>query len=181
MHYGYTSGIIAYAMVEHEHTPTSVLDIGSGFGYWLRWYRDVFKVEPLGVEIGSSQTEELKGEGLNVVNSDVLEFLEQHDEKFNTINAISVMHHILPDEKREKVLEHFESKLEKGGIIIIGGLFEKKQRQYSVSLGKVYKRCWSLSRWQKAMPNFNTKLYVNPSCTWRDIIPQNNILVLQEK
>ncbi|MFH1919122.1 MAG: class I SAM-dependent methyltransferase [Planctomycetota bacterium] len=176
VHYGYTGGLMAKAFVEHQHRPRKVLDVGSGSGRWLAWYRHL-GAEVTGVEVAAARVKELHDEGHDVVHADIADYLAETDSLYDTINAIGVIHHVLPDEKRVRVLNACIDHLLPEGVLVVGGFFLPWQVQYSGN-GDIYKKCWPLRRWRQVMKGCRLHVYRNPICRWRSL-PQNNILLVK--
>lgn len=173
-HYGFTGGLIAKAFVEVNHEPRQVLDIGSGSGRWLDWYTENFRASVHGVEFVDELAANLRARGYDVAHADVHDFLSRDTRTYDTINAIGVMHHILPDAKAVEVLRFCMERLAPGGVMVVGSFFRRFPVQYVDEFG-IYKRCWSLGRWKSVMQGYDLRLYHNPVCRWRGL-PQNNIL-----
>ena len=176
VHYGFTSALIAVAFVKMGHKPKAVLDIGSGTGRWLDWYSDTFGASVKGVELDRGRVNELLAKGHDVTCGDALDALKQDGGKYDTINAVGVLHHVLPDSKRVDLVHSLLDHLTPGGVLVIGGYFLPWRVQYTQG-GMVYKKCWSWGRWRRVLRGLRVSLYRNPCCRWRRL-PQNNIVVV---
>lgn len=179
IHYGYTSGIIAKAFYDIGHYPKSVLDIASGTGRWLDWYSSQFSASICGIEINKDLVIDSRSRGYTVYEGDAVKVIRSVGYGYDTINAVGIMHHVLPDDRREILIEECKDRLSVGGVLIVGGYFLPWQVQYTNYDGLVYKRCWPKRRWKKIMKGFDVLFYQNPTCH-KNNLPQNNILIAKK-
>jgi SAM-dependent methyltransferase len=180
-----------------------VLDVGSGAGHWIDFYRDVLGASTLvGVEIsevGADWLREKYGsdERVRVLVADVSDPAFTLGERFDVVNAIGVMFHIVDDEGWEQALRNLAAVLAPGGVIVVGGQFgwttqnvqfhrrdefaswEEFRRAEPGAL-LVNKRIRSLRRWRAAARAAGLRVVgvqrtpKHPSLE----TPENNVLVL---
>lgn len=127
-HYNATecSIIRGFAARGYPMQPT-VLDIGSGAGHWVDFYRNVFAARSVtAVEFVEEVCEKLRlryrGQPVKVLNADV-SAQGFNPGKFDIINAIGVMFHIVDDTAWERAIRNLARSLAPGGTIIVGGQF----------------------------------------------------------
>lgn len=105
----------------------TVLDIGSGAGHWVDFYRDVFAARRVtAVEFVPGVCDALRlryrGHPVEVLNNDV-SAQGFSPGQFDIINAIGVMFHIVDDAAWERAIRNLARSLAPGGTIIVGGQF----------------------------------------------------------
>ena len=115
-----------------------VLDIGSGAGHWLEFYRRLgYAVD--GMEISKPQAEKL-----DIMNQDIVtvQFVTQAatlpyimPDLYDVVNAIGVLHHIMTDTKLIRAIENMKRLVHvKPNLIFIGTRFDielkEKNRWY---------------------------------------------------
>ena len=139
-----------------------VLDIGSGAGHWIDFYRDLFSAERVvGVELRPAVVDLLNenyasAEGVIVVAADVSDQLPI-DGHFDIVNAIGVMFHIVDDDRWRHALQNVAARLRPGGILIAGGQFGPITHDVGFAYAgspdggrRVLKRLRSRSEWRRA-------------------------------
>jgi SAM-dependent methyltransferase len=185
-----------------------LLDVGSGTGHWIDFFRDVLLVtQAVGIEITQSMAEFL--ERKYAADSNVLVLRDDvASEAFNAarigapvdyVSAIGVMFHIVDDARWRQAVRHLALVLKPGGIMFVGGDFGPKTRNVQfhrqdefdnwkstvvsapVEQVQVNKRVRSLSDWQAAANNAGLVL-VDLVRSDRDesfTTPENDVLVLR--
>ena len=107
-----------------------VLDIGSGAGHWLEFYRRLGSVVD-GMEISKPQARKL-----NVMNQDIVTVIPHAmPDLYDIVNAIGVLHHIMTDAKLIKAINNIKQlTYGKSNLIFIGTRFDfelkEKNRWY---------------------------------------------------
>ncbi len=128
--------IEAWRMME-KRRDRRLLDVGSGTGHWIDFFREVFFVgEAVGVEISSHMvkhlTEKYAGdEAVRIFEADVA------DDSFTAgaiggpvdwISAIGVMFHIVDDARWRRALRNLARVLKPEGLLFVGGDFGAETR-----------------------------------------------------
>jgi SAM-dependent methyltransferase len=183
-----------------------VLDIGSGTGHWLRFFIDEIGVGyATGIEISTTAVQKLERRFVALDNIRIhLADISTEDldlgERFDIVNAIGVMFHIVDDRAWSRSITNIAKHLKLGGVAIIGGKFDcitrnvhfTKTDEFSSwdqfrnenAAGKdrllVYKRLRSKRMWRRTLKE--------NECTVVDVIPahcrihtpQNNVLVFRK-
>jgi SAM-dependent methyltransferase len=146
-HYNATENAILKALIHHEPLPPGaetwhflqqrkewrVLDIGSGTGHWIDFYKDVFFAAHVSAveiveDMASYLNEKYKSDpAVEVLSADV------SDENFSAgtydlVNAIGVMFHIVDDEKWRQAMHNLTKATLPGGLLVIGGDFGKQTK-----------------------------------------------------
>ncbi len=165
-----------------------VLDIGSGSGYWIDFYKSLESLEIVGIDISISSYKHLidkyaEAIGITIYQGKAFEIINILDDDYNFVNAIGVMFHIVEDSEWEDTIYAVGNILKKGGFFVISGSFgyinglnvqiDKK--------GYISKRFRSKRHWIKVLKKagFNKiKLYQNNAyLSIKDSIPENNVLI----
>lgn len=114
-----------------------LLDIGSGTGHWIDFFRETFLVaEAVGVEITETMARFLnekyaETEGVTILQLDIGD--EAFDPKslgepFDYISAIGVMFHIVDDAHWARAVANLAAALAPGGLMFVGDEFGDETR-----------------------------------------------------
>lgn len=96
-----------------------IVDLGCGPGHLLYCLQTEGYKNVMGVDISPQQLEAATKAGvLNLVNEDVIAFLEKKREKFDVIISMSMIEHLTKNESLE-FLDHVFSALNPGGVLIL--------------------------------------------------------------
>lgn len=167
------------------------LDIGSGSGHWIDFYRSLGSSKAVGVDVSRSSVNFLKekymgSSDVKIYNGRISEISEQLDERFNIVNAIGVMFHIVDDNDWEKTIKSVANLLKDGGLFIVGGhfgLLDKLNVQVDKN-GQVNKRLRSKGNWKKTLnkAGFSKISFYSNNAYLRinDPLPENNIMVAEK-
>jgi SAM-dependent methyltransferase len=120
------NAIIEYLVSRPSLRWSRVLDIGSGAGHWINFFRALGAEEVVGVEISAAAVRALEqkfGEGVVIAQADVSSSDFELDREFDVISAIGVMFHIVEDAAWERVLVNLGRHLAPGGVLIVSGQF----------------------------------------------------------
>jgi SAM-dependent methyltransferase len=106
-----------------------VLDVGSGAGHWIDFYRDVLAARSVvGIDIAGPCIDALRRKYADVGNvvvkqADIAAPNFELGLRFHVINAIGVMFHIVDDTLWKRALYNLASHLHERGTMVIGGHF----------------------------------------------------------
>lgn len=174
-HYASVELLIAEQFARSEWSPRRVCDLGSGAGHWLDWYAEL-GAEVVGIEVSEKAIAHLAGrhEVHHGRAADVLPRLG----RFDAVNAIGVMFHIVDDAEWEATIGAAADALSGGGLFIVGGEFGRFTYDAGVSEGQVYKRLRSERRWREALQaaGFSTVTIRRNRRDLPDTLPENNVL-----
>ena len=114
------------------------LDIGSGAGHWIDFYRNTFNtINCHGIEISDPCVKSLKKkysefEEIKIFNCDISSSNFNIDNSYDLVNAIGVMFHIVDDHKWKDALINISKLIKLNGYLIVGGDFglETKDVQF---------------------------------------------------
>lgn len=167
--------------------PMEVLDIGSGAGHWIDFYKALGAHRIVGIDVSLSSVNYLKekySENVNVVihHGKAFEILNKLDEIFNLINAIGVMFHIVDDSEWINTINAIAKVLRKNGLFIIGGHFGLLNGlNVQINNGQINKRLRSKKNWINILRKAgftHINFYMNYAYLYiNDTLPENNILI----
>jgi SAM-dependent methyltransferase len=108
-----------------------LLDVGSGTGHWVDFFRHVLLVQDaVAVEITRQMAEHLRRKyagdpGVTVLEADVVQedLLERIGDPVDYVSAIGVLFHIVDDARWERAMAHLAAALRRGGLLFVGGEF----------------------------------------------------------
>jgi len=165
----------------------NVLDIGSGSGHWIDFYKTIGVYKIVGIDVSISSVNYLKEKYSENVNVDIhhgkaYEILNELDEKYNLINAIGVMFHIVDDSEWINTINAIAKVLRKNGLFIVGGHFGLLNGlNVQIFDDQINKRLRSKKNWINILKKAGFRhiyfyknyayLYIN------DTLPENNILI----
>lgn len=186
-----------------------LLDVGSGTGHWVDFFREVFFVaEVVALEIAGQMADYLrrKYDGdhvVRVIEGDVAapDFgVETIGGAVDWVSAIGVMFHIVDDDRWRRAVRNLAAVVKPGGLLFVGGDFGAQTRnvqfhrcdrfsnwrEFSTAAAaegevKVNKRVRSLADWHQAANQCGLRI-VDLVRSDRDpaiITPENDLLLLQ--
>lgn len=174
-----------------------VLDIGSGAGHWLDFYRRYYDADVTGVELTSQMAAMLSRKYPSVIQADITQHFSV--EPVDIVNAIGVMFHICDDERWAQAVGNLASNLKPGGLMLIGGEFEDRTedvqfhktddfeswREHDVTSAPanlVNKRVRSLALWTQTARSHGLDVVDVIRTNVPDEIrtPENNLLILEK-
>ena len=129
-----------------------LLDIGSGTGHWIDFFREVYFVaESCGVELAPAMAEFLWRKyadrpDVRILNDDVCDAsftAERIGGPVDYISAIGVMFHITDDIRWRLALANLSKMLKPGGLMFIGGDFG------ALTTNAQFHRCDSFENWRE--------------------------------
>lgn len=181
-----------------------VLDVGSGAGHWIDFYREVLgasmvtSVDISPIDVRNLRTRYKSVKGVKVVEADVAQDSFDLGARFDIVNAVGVLFHIVDDARWEQALRNLRHHLADDGLLVVGGQFgyitqnvqfhetddfsdfdELRATRAPVVL--VNKRIRSIGRWRSTAERVGLRI-VSLQRTKHDRrirTPENNVLVLQ--
>ena len=114
-HYNFLENAIIKELKKYE----SVLDIGPGYGHWIKFYQEVYGSYVNFIEISQKMTEILEKK-YNVVGYRKPIERTVIDRKYDVINAIGVLHHIIKKKNLVKAIQNITDMLNPDGTLFIG-------------------------------------------------------------
>jgi len=210
-HYNATENSIIRAIARHPVCEAPVvLDIGSGAGHWIDFWRENYGAsEVVGLELAESCARALAGKyrdapGVRIVRGDLSDAGLALGRTFDVINAIGVIFHIVDDDRWRQALANMRALLNDTGVIVVGGYFglltrdtqfhltdEFDRLETSVDIRRVHaarevyvnKRVRSLRLWKSAAADAGLEVRMLVRTAWCPEIatPENNILLLTKR
>lgn len=187
-----------------ERRGRRLLDIGSGTGHWIDFFRQSFHIaKVVGIELAPQMADYLreKYSGDAAVTIQALDVSDDRfaldGELFDLVSAIGVMFHIVDDDRWRRAVGNLAGTLQPGGLMIVGGDFGPETRNVQFHAGdhfqswneqsdssadksKVNKRVRSLAEWHKAAVDHGLAIadLVRSDREPGIATPENDILVL---
>jgi Methyltransferase domain len=183
----------------------AVFDLGSGAGHWIDFYLDAFGASAVcGLDISkvcaaALRTKYARADRVSILDGDISAKSFRLDRKFDIVNAIGVVFHIVDDALWLQALINMKDLLNDDGLIVVGGEFgmisqnaqfhatDEFERLEELRIGsgggevRINKRIRSLRRWKKAAraAGLRVKLLVRTSNVPEIVTPENNVMVLE--
>ena len=190
VHYNAVESIILSALDRDSVAieGTSVLDIGSGAGHWLTFYRSMGAARVVGVEVSAPAAGDLinrfrQDDAIEIMNTtaDQIDFRGV----FDIVNAIGVMFHIVDDQAFERSVAALKAAVKPGGCLVVGGQFgmlDNLNVQFDRE-GRVTKRLRSYRHWRRSLgPGWKTRRIVNRAYRLVNAtLPEANILFARKR
>jgi trans-aconitate methyltransferase len=184
-----------------------VFDLGSGAGHWIDFYRDTFAAPYVcGLDISKVCADSLRRKYLHagsvsIVEADITDPSFRLDRKFDIVNAIGVVFHIVDDALWLRALANMRDLLSDDSLMIVGGQFgmitqnvqfhahdefaslEDMRRSPGGGQVRINKRIRSLGRWKKAARTvgLRVKVLVRTANVSEIVTPENNVMVLERE
>ena len=149
------AGVDLWRMFE-QRAARRMLDIGSGSGHWIDFFRDVFFVKQVtGIEITQRMSKFLEEKYAG--NPDVtvhcadaaspsfLASLPALEGSMDYVSAIGVMFHIVDDDRWRQAMRNLAAALKPGGLLIVGGDFGATTRNVQ------FHRVDEFAKWQETL------------------------------
>lgn len=177
----------------HNHNlsieKSDVLDVGSGSGHWIDFYKSMGANQITGMDISRSSYNYLKNKYQEESNIEVHQgkavdvIRELNGRHYDIANAIGVMFHIIDDAEWEETIYCISNSLSKNGLFVVGGHFGIMNK-INVQIdreGNINKRLRSKRQWANILKKAGFKsinIHQNYSYLWiDDPLPENNVLV----
>jgi len=168
-----------------------VFDLGSGSGHWLDFYRDLGAAHCAGVDVSRKSCEYMtkkyaSRDNVMIHQGKLHDILGKAEGRFNIINAVGIMFHLVDDQEWLDTLTQTARILEPGGLLVVGGHFgflNNINVQFD-SADSVNKRLRSARHWKRRLKKLgfgNISIYRNRSYLFiEDTVPENNILIAEK-
>ncbi|MEJ5247391.1 MAG: class I SAM-dependent methyltransferase [Caldilinea sp.] len=103
----------------------SVFDVGSGTGYFIRYYQDRGASVIVGADLTYASVTYLKQhlDGVNILQCDITAPNLPIRQEFDIVNCISVLYHILDDALFARALTNLCQSVAKNGFLIVSDIF----------------------------------------------------------
>jgi len=167
---------------------TCILDIGSGSGHWIDFYKSLEPKLITGMDISLSSFDYLKEKyaedsSIEIYHGKALEVINQLNDEYGLVNAIGVMFHIVDDSEWQETIHAVGRITKEGGLFVVGGHFGLLDG-LNVQIDRdrhINKRLRSKRHWKHVLKDVGfreVKVYRNHSYLWiNDTLPENNVLI----
>ena len=188
-HYASIEMLILKHLRNHDATVNQsvVLDLGSGSGHWIDFYRTLGAKNVTAIDISFASCTYLMekyadNDSVDIHQGRVAEIIQTFDTAYDLVNAIGFMFHIVDDSEWSDTIMAIGSILKSGGFFIAGGHFGCLDNlNVQIDTGGINKRLRSKRRWIQTLTKAgfsNIKVYRNNAHLWiNDTLPENNVLV----
>lgn len=202
-HYNTVENHIYSVMISEGYSAHGkcALDIGSGAGHWIEFWKDLGIDEVTAVDISQKSVDGLKNKydddpSITIRLDDFANPAHEYGD-YDFVSAIGVLFHIVDDDKWETAVKNLCDCLSPGGIAFIGGEFGRRSANVGfhntdsfqsvserddLSKGsmRVYKRLRSNSEWRRIVSASGCEILKKEKSQIPDHIstPQNNILAI---
>jgi SAM-dependent methyltransferase len=207
-HYNAVENSIIRGLLRCQVTqPPAVLDVGSGTGHWIDFYLNTFgALSVWGLDISQTCVDKLREkyvrtDSVSIVKGDITDQSFWLEQKFDIINAIGVVFHIVDDRLWLQALINMRELLNDHGLIVVGGQFglitqnvwfhatdefehlEEMRRLPTGGEVLINKRVRSLRRWKKTakVAGLHVKCVVRTPNASEIHTPENNVMVLERQ
>jgi len=205
-HYNNTENSIIRGLNRFKvpENPT-VIDIGSGAGHWIDFYRNILNPSYIaGLEISGTCADKLRNKYKNsdevwIVEGDISDTSLELERSFDIVNAIGIIFHIVDDNRWFQALVNMRQLLNDQGIIFIGGHCGRITQNVQFHLsdqfnGKeeipisntstevlINKRIRSLRCWKRTAKKAGLKVQwvIRTKNAPEILTPENNIIILK--
>lgn len=124
-----------------------VLDIGSGLGYWLRWFRDRGAASVTGLDHSAEAVRRLSETFPDVrsLHADITGEIPL-DQEFDIVSVVDVLFHLPGDDAFERALRNLASVVRPGGALVVTDRFTRTDAHLTGN------GCWrSYDTYEKAL------------------------------
>ncbi len=199
------NAILQHWAAAQRRAAERVLDVGSGAGHWIDFYRRVLGAsEAVGVDLSSGSVQLLADKyaadpQVSVLQADVSAGDFSLPGKFDVVNCIGVMFHIVDDALWQQAVANLGQLLSPGGVMVVGGQFGwltrnvqfhnvdefttwEQQREADAKVARVNKRIRSLRMWRRAAQasGMHVAGLIRTPQHRQICTPENNVLVLEK-
>ena len=192
-HYASVELLITRALFERAKQTQlgSVLDIGSGAGHWIKFYANLGASEICGLDVSQKAVEFLQNEyahneHIRLKHGPAHLIVDSFETKFDLVNAIGVMFHIVDDAQWEAPLSTISAHLNSGGYLVVGGYFGwLNGLNVQADKNGVNKRLRSRFVWKRTLKALGfediTLIKNKASYEIARILPESHILIAKKK
>jgi SAM-dependent methyltransferase len=165
-----------------------ILDIGSGSGHWIDFYKSLEPETITGMDVSLSSFNYLKKKytedsSIEIHQGKALETINALGDNYDLVNAIGVMFHIVDDFEWQETIKAIEKTMKNSGAFVVGGHFgfwDGLNMQIDKD-GNINKRLRSKRRWIHELRKAgftSVKVYRNNAYLWiKDTLPENSVLI----
>lgn len=167
-----------------------VLDIGSGAGHWIRFYDGLGAAKICGVDVSKKSVDYLTAtfdanESIQVKHGQAHLVIDAFQTRFDIVNAIGVLFHVVDDALWEETLSKIAANLKPGGYLVVGGYFGLLNGlNVQADAQGVNKRLRSRFVWHRALKalGFERIQIIHNSAAYEipKILPESNLLIARK-
>jgi SAM-dependent methyltransferase len=130
----------------------AVLDVGSGTGFWVDLWRREGAAKVSGSDLVPTAVERLRSRfpGSEFVAADITDQAPFPEAQFDLVTIMSVLHHVVDEERFERALANLASQLADGGFLAVLDALVVRGRWLRPEAGSSHAVVRTLGRWQEA-------------------------------
>lgn len=130
----------------------NVLDVGSGTGFWVDLWRREGAATVSGSDLVPAAVDRLRERfpGSDFAPADITERAPFPDRGFDTVSIMSVLHHVVDENRFERALANLQSQLAEDGALIVLDPLVVRGRWMPPAADSAHNVVRTLPRWQAA-------------------------------
>ena len=189
-HYASVELLILRHLVSHGIgvRGASVFDVGTGAGHWLDFYLELGASRCVGVDVSERSVAHVRERYADDLTVEVhqglfQEVLEESEARYDIVNAIGVLFHVVDDDEWDRGTAAIADCLRPGGHLVVGGhfgLFDNVDVQFDEH-GRSNKRLRSATHWKRrlrALGFQQVKIHRNRAFLFvSEPMPESSVLV----
>lgn len=131
---------------------SAVLDVGSGTGFWVDLWRREGAASVSGSDLVPAAVERLRSRfpGSEFVAADITEQAPFPGAQFDLVTIMSVLHHVIDEQRFERALANLASQLADGGVLAVLDALVVRGRWLPPKAGSAHAVVRTLARWEAA-------------------------------
>jgi Methyltransferase domain len=169
----------------------SICDLGSGSGHWIDFYLSLGASRCDGLDVSRKAVEFLeqkypRDDRVSIHHGRIHEVLARLSHRYDLVNAIGIMFHLVDDEEWRLTIHQVAGSLEPGGLFVVGGHFgwlDNLNVQFD-SKNRVNKRLRSAWRWRRCLKDAGFgRIQIQRNRAYLgipDSLPENNVLIARK-
>ena len=146
------------AQVEIRHH--SVLDVGSGTGFWVALWQRQHAAKVAGSDLVHAAVARLRDRfpDCDFTTADIAENAPFPEVKFDVVTAMSVLHHIVDDARFRRALGNLSSQLAPGGRLVVLDPLVVRERWMPSAAESAHNVARTRSQWESALGDNGLRL-----------------------
>jgi SAM-dependent methyltransferase len=138
----------------------AVLDVGSGTGFWVDLWRREGAANVAGSDLVPTAVERLRERfpGSDFAAADITEQAPFPDATFDLVTVMSVLHHIVDEQRFDRALSNLASQVSSGGVLAVLDPLVMRGRWMPAGGESAHNVVRTLARWEEASANAGLRI-----------------------